>query len=1277
MVKNIPTIERSTKIRFGKHVSDSQAENTIVFNASDSAVNATNAGSIYMTPLRVAELAGSNLIGYSASTKEVVDSSVPTSLLGGVTLQSATDRGNVTSNTVQFSNAITSFVTTSNIGVANSAPIHALSVKDKVFMCGPTGDTNTLRVEGTTRSNKFTTGSSINIDESVTNKIQVSGTIHSSTYTGSNLGLANTAPAHALSIGNQGQVQMNVPTESIYALDTVGNVNAQNYRGDSYYLSNLTAENIVNQGNVTSNTVQFTNALTSIYTTSNVDVGGNVFIRESADALYGKIAGANTIAGSTITASTQFSGPGSGLTSIPTNQFATGAIPFSSGGTGQSSYASGTILYGKTSGDSLGQLNPAGSNADAGKFLRLDNNDIPEWAEVPLTLDAVLGNTTAESDGSMSLTDTGTTITTAGKIKAATFEGSGSDIHDINAANVVLGSSTLSTTVLPTVPENKGGTGQTTYTKGQVLYSDASNSLAKLDIGSANQILQVNSDVPEWTSTITGATLSGPSLTGTITASSLTANRIPFTNSSQQLVTDSKLTFDGADTMTIGSNLTISGNLLVQGNTTYQHTKNHTIADPLIELGNANASDTIDLGVIMTRPTANVVSGFMGDEKKYVIAYTLSDPLDAHIVPTNATSDEYITLSVEGGNVSAGNVTTTGTVEAATLKGDGSSITHLDLGDATNTGQVVIARGGTGVTTGLTALNAGNINTGTLVVARGGTGLTTVAENDLLLGPASGTALSKLSAYTQAGGPTSSSPAAMSANSSGGNTASSGNSSADTWKAFDGSDSTSYQSSQWAYGADGTYSGIASNSLGGINGEWIKIQLASSIAPISVFIKGPAPAGNDNLPASWRILGSNNGTNWTQLHSSTTNVTSSGITESFTNTTAYSYLAMVVTNVIPGSGFHFRLSRLSFNYLSGPTEKFLKSSAAGVSWDSVSSTLQAITDGGATTTQTVAFNNTTTGLTSAGDISIASTKKLKFVDDILLEGGSGTSNLKVNNAIILSPEVQGGSTSTKNVLSIDTQTGEIYDSGGQGGSTMEFTHEEGSGDHANVSIGKAAWAGPTGESNLTINTYGSNVLTVTGNVSATNITIGGLHVAASPFNLDDVASAGASANVTSNVIQFTGPHASYGDNNFTTSKSISIGSNVNVTGNVFCDSNLTSQNLQLTNTQIATTWTSGSGTLAIDAKNKSYGTAPLTSIDADVAILSITNLPSGGQIVVPLLASGAGRKVLKTITTGIDFIAFTSDVSIDQNGHGLLTVSKIGASGAEKIYMNAIAFTAA
>ena len=172
---------------------------------------------------------------------------------------------------------------------------------------------------------------------------------------------------------------------------------------------------------------------------------------------------------------------------------------------------------------------------DDGKFLRLNSDHEPEWAEVPLTLDAVLGDTTAVSDGSMSLTDSGTTITTAGKIKAATFEGSGSDIHDINAANVVqFSSSTLSTSVLPIVPVTKGGTNLNSVTAGDILYASADDTIAGLDKGTANKVLQMNSGatLPEWTSTITGASLANPSLTGTITTSGLNNNRIPFTNAS-------------------------------------------------------------------------------------------------------------------------------------------------------------------------------------------------------------------------------------------------------------------------------------------------------------------------------------------------------------------------------------------------------------------------------------------------------------------------------------------------------------------------------------------------------------------------------------------------------------------------------------------------------------------------------------------------------------------------------------------------------------------------
>ena len=158
-------------------------------------------------------------------------------------------------------------------------------------------------------------------------------------------------------------------------------------------------------------------------------------------------------------------------------------------------------------------------------------------------------------------------------------------------------------------------------------------------------------------------------------------------------------------------------------------------------------------------------------------------------------------------------------------------------------------------------------------------------------------------------------PAAMTANSSGGNTASSGDSSVNAYKAFDGSDSTNYVSPV-AYSSSSPYGYTGSNSLGGVNGEWVKIQLASAITPTSVFVKARPSGTNFAVPPnSWRIMGSNDGTNWTQLHASTTLVdSSSGTTESFTNTTSYTYLGFVVTNLsfVGPNDPTWTLSHLSF-----------------------------------------------------------------------------------------------------------------------------------------------------------------------------------------------------------------------------------------------------------------------------------------------------------------------------------------------------------------------------
>ena len=1330
MVKNIPTIERSTKIRFGKHANDNQAENTIVINASDAPIAASTPGSVYMTPLRVAELAGANFFAYHAQSAELVDSGVATDLLGGITLQNATTVGNTTANVVEFNHPTTSFVTSSNVGIANTLPTHALSVADKVFIKGAATDIDDLRIVGNTKTDRLSTaGNEVVIDKDKTNKIQVSGVIHTGDIQATaHVAIANTNPQDLFTLGADGQTVMNVPTQSTYALETTGNINAQYYHGDGGLLSNLNLQIVTDKASITTNTLDLTHPTTSLKAYSNIVVddyifgnisgsnlitaseinayiitaanqitspltqsdtivgnnevvgpdiigtsgiygeikGSNVVTASkvsgsiglygdilgsnvvSADkvivdvgGIFGEIKGSNNISADNITA-TSISGSGSSVTDIGTGNITTGVLDVARGGTGiGDTYTIGDIPYASAP-STLSTLGV--SSATGGQFLRLNpGKTAPIWSDVPLTLDEVLESQTGVSnvsdavitltkasgvalevtDAQVALNGTGNVLNVPnGQIHALTFHGNGSNITHLDLDQ---GTNT------GIVPMARGGTG-----------------------------------------------------TG-----SLTNKSIPYVNASGGLE-ESKIEYDATSEITsISSNVVISGNLTVQGNVTSQHSNDHYITDKIFAVAHGNAVDAKDMGQHMSRPTANVFAGFLGQTigKEYTIAYTTSKSESDTVTPTMSTTDGYITANVWG-NVLSGNVTTTGKVTADNLKltgtgtvidassstisahtvnsqyfagnfqGSGGNITSLNLGDAQNFGQVAIARGGTGVTTGLTVLDPAYLSSQVLL-AKGGTGLTAVAENDLLLGPASGTALTKLSAYTGSGGTF---PAVMSANSSGGNTASTSDSSSDAYKVFDGNDSTNYSCPE-DYHWTTPYNYTGSNSLGGVDGEWVKIQLASAIAATSVFVKAkpdnqaPSYAGR---PEQWRILGSNDNTTWTQLHSSTTIIDSaSGTTESFTNTTAYTYFGFVVThrNAIAGGGGgdHWQISRLSFTSPSGPTEKFLKSSAAGVSWDEVSSTLQTITDGGATTTQTVAFNNTTTGLTSAGDIDIAATKQIDYAGDVLLKSSAGAvASLKVTNAVKLDPAYAAPS---NNVLSFNTTTGEIYDSGGQGGSSLDNIHEY----NANVSIGPSVAA-----ANLTINTYESNVLTVSGNVAADNITIGTLHVAASPFNLDDVASAGAGANVTSNVIQFTAT-----GNAFVTTNNIKIGKDVHAGGNVY------SQNLQLTNTQITSSFTTGSGTLTIDAQNKSYGTAPLTSIDADVAILDISNLPSGGQVVVPLLATGADRKVLKTITTGIDFIAFTSDVSIDQNGHALLTVSKIGASGAEKIYMNAVSFTAA
>jgi hypothetical protein len=154
MVKNLPTVERSTKIRFGKNAKDDQGENTIVFNASNAEIDATQPGSVYMSPLReVLDVSDRQIkiLTYNRISKEITDSGVAAVDVLQPNLQATTNLGNTTTNTVEFRSPQTGFITVSNVGIANSEAIHTLDVGSNLYV-DDTGS-NVLVVNGNTKIN--------------------------------------------------------------------------------------------------------------------------------------------------------------------------------------------------------------------------------------------------------------------------------------------------------------------------------------------------------------------------------------------------------------------------------------------------------------------------------------------------------------------------------------------------------------------------------------------------------------------------------------------------------------------------------------------------------------------------------------------------------------------------------------------------------------------------------------------------------------------------------------------------------------------------------------------------------------------------------------------------------------------------------------------------------------------------------------------------------------------------------------------------------------------
>lgn len=190
---------------------------------------------------------------------------------------------------------------------------------------------------------------------------------------------------------------------------------------------------------------------------------------------------------------------GGALYATSTSSLTSGTLPVPSGGTAQSTYATGDVLYASAP-NTLAKL-PIGST---GQVLSVSGG-IPSWGAIPSTaavtsFQTSLNGLTPSSPttgavtlaGTLGPTSGGTGLTTytTGDIIYASATNTLASLADVATGNALIsggvgvapswGKIDLTTHVSGTLPVANGGTGQTTYTDGQLLIGNTTgNTLTK------------------------------------------------------------------------------------------------------------------------------------------------------------------------------------------------------------------------------------------------------------------------------------------------------------------------------------------------------------------------------------------------------------------------------------------------------------------------------------------------------------------------------------------------------------------------------------------------------------------------------------------------------------------------------------------------------------------------------------------------------------------------------------------------------------------------------
>ena len=675
MVKNLPTVERSTKIRFGKNVVEEQADNTIIFNASNTDLQATNPGAVYLSPIRFREDFSDPqivLLMYNKATGEITESGSSASTAVEPPLSSVTGFGNTTPYTIEFNNPTTAFTAAGNVHI--------------------TGD---LEIQGNVQFRNGDITEIKNTDLVVEDRII--GIASNNTQTGLDVGIIMNYPNQnvgiihhgdenpkRLSIGYTQNTSTDVsitPDANTITLDVLGHLRVQN--------------DTVMNGQLTINAI---NATTGTFSG---DVSG------AAGTFTGAVSGASITDGT----GTLSGGAWSGSAATLTTARLIGGVAFDGsadidlpgvnlGGNQNTTGSAATLTTARLIG---GVAFDGSANIDL-PGVNLVGNQNTTGSAATLTTTRTIGGVAFDGSanidlpgvnlgGNQNTTGSAATLTTARLIGGVAFDGSADiDLPGVNLGgtqNTTGSAATLTTARLIGGVAFDGSADIVPTTFGNI---SAGNGTFTGTVSGVDGTFSgdVSGVAGTFSGAVQGASYSGGAISGTTGTFSGTLSSAGFTATSAQINGVLNTTGD----------LTVNTDAIIVDATNKRVGVGKTPGANLDVLGNVYASGAITSAAGGITATTGLITGDGGGLSNLQVSSFASD-----VTLGTDTSGDYVASLVGGDGITAGAAAESATPTVAVdLKTNGGLVIEtgqvaVDLAASSITGTLAVADGGTGVTT--------------------------------------------------------------------------------------------------------------------------------------------------------------------------------------------------------------------------------------------------------------------------------------------------------------------------------------------------------------------------------------------------------------------------------------------------------------------------------------------------------------------------------------------------------------------------------------------------